>query len=148
MRGGGASSSKFSLMEFKRMSPQSSYATGFIPVETGFCTNPISFSGATSVVHKPVNHRDKPGGERKFACLRMKCLGSRVHRLTSSSEGRSAGTGSRLQQRLDRELTRCVSVCVGYLLEPNSEEFTTKKYNYLPLFRASCDCPESAVNEL
>ena len=50
--------------------PQSSYATGFIPVEIGFCTTPIPISGATSVVRKPVNHRDKPGGERKFACLR------------------------------------------------------------------------------
>jgi hypothetical protein len=50
--------------------PHSSYATGFIPVEIGFCTTPIPFSGATSVVQKPVNHRDKPGGESMFACLR------------------------------------------------------------------------------
>ena len=39
-------------------------------MEIGFCTTPIPFSGATSVVQKPENHWDKPNGEGKFACLR------------------------------------------------------------------------------
>jgi hypothetical protein len=53
----------------KFTSPQTRYATGFTPVEIGFCTTPISISGATRVVQRPVNHRGKPGGGQKFACL-------------------------------------------------------------------------------
>jgi hypothetical protein len=42
--------------------PQSSDGTGLIPVEMGFCTIPTPFSGALCVVHRPVDHRDEPGG--------------------------------------------------------------------------------------
>lgn len=45
---------------------QSNYSAGFIPVEPGFCTTLIQVLGATSVVQKPVNHRDKTGGEQRF----------------------------------------------------------------------------------
>ena len=58
------------LYESQGSSCQTSYGTGFIPVEIGFCTTPIPISGATCIVQKPVNHRDKPGGEWMFACWR------------------------------------------------------------------------------
>ena len=53
---------------------QPSSATGFTPVETGLCTTSRPASGATCVVQKPVNHRGKPGGERKNAGFRI-CVG-------------------------------------------------------------------------
>jgi aldehyde dehydrogenase (NAD+) len=49
--------------------PQSSAATGFTPVETGLCTTAVAISDAIGVVQKPVNHRDKPGGEKDIAGL-------------------------------------------------------------------------------
>lgn len=49
--------------------PQSTAATGLTPVETGLCTTPASILGAIDVVQKPLNHRDKPGGEEDIAAL-------------------------------------------------------------------------------
>ena len=48
---------------------QSTAATGLTPVETGLCTTPVSIFDATGVVKKPLNHRDKPGGEEDIAAL-------------------------------------------------------------------------------
>lgn len=46
-------------------------ATGFTLVEYGFCTTSLGrlsywsdFQLKRAVVHKPANHRDKPGGEQ------------------------------------------------------------------------------------
>ena len=46
-------------------------ATGFTPVEYGFCTTSLGslsywsvFQLKRAVVHKPAKHRDKPGGEQ------------------------------------------------------------------------------------
>jgi hypothetical protein len=45
------------------------FATGFTPVESGFCTTPVSLRGVRCVVQKPVNHWGKPSGERTFVPL-------------------------------------------------------------------------------
>jgi acyl-CoA reductase-like NAD-dependent aldehyde dehydrogenase len=58
--------------------PQSSAATGFTPVETGLCTTPVSILGAIGVVQKPVNHRDKPGGEKDIAGLNADAVRSQL----------------------------------------------------------------------
>ena len=49
----------------QQTNPESGYATGFIPVETGLCITRIPISDVTCVVQRPVNHRGKPGGERR-----------------------------------------------------------------------------------
>jgi type II secretory pathway pseudopilin PulG len=52
--------------------PETSNVTGAIPADMGFCKIRISGSGVLCVVQRPLNHRDKPGGEGNFTCLRTK----------------------------------------------------------------------------
>ncbi len=60
------------VVRFSRSQPN--YATGFIPVERGFCTTCTPRSDATWVVQGPEDHRGEPGGERWFAWLKASLL--------------------------------------------------------------------------
>jgi type II secretory pathway pseudopilin PulG len=63
--------------------PETSNATGAIPAYMGFCNIRIRGSGVLCVVQRPVNHRDKPGGEVKFTPLCPRCAirpSQQVHR--------------------------------------------------------------------
>ncbi len=67
-------------------------ATEFTPVETGLCTTSRPALGAMGMVQKPVNHRDKPGGEKKTDDLKRPSYGrSLVSRpfISSSVAGQS-----------------------------------------------------------
>ena len=78
--------------------PQSSAATGVNPVETGLCTTPVSIFDATGVVQKPVNHRDKPGGEEDIAALSADAVRSQLKiARTSQADWAAVTLPSRLQ---------------------------------------------------
>ncbi|MFO0998880.1 MAG: aldehyde dehydrogenase family protein [Planctomycetaceae bacterium] len=64
--------------------PQASSATGFTAVETDLCTTPVSIVDAISVVQKPVNHRDKPGGEKDIAGLNADTVRSQLRNARTS----------------------------------------------------------------
>lgn len=63
---------------------QSTAATGLTPVETGLCTTPASILGAIDVVQKPLNHRDKPGGEEGIAALSAEAVGLQLQTARTS----------------------------------------------------------------
>jgi acyl-CoA reductase-like NAD-dependent aldehyde dehydrogenase len=78
--------------------PQSSAATGFTPVETGLFTTPVSIPDATSVVQRPVKHRDEHSGEEDIAALsadavRLQLQTARI----SQAEWAARSVQSRLQ---------------------------------------------------
>ena len=57
------------------LSAQPNAATGFTPLDSGLCTRSRPASSATIVVQKPVNHRGRPGGERKNVGLKRPSSG-------------------------------------------------------------------------
>lgn len=64
--------------------PQATAVTGLTPVETGLCTTPASILGAIAVVQKPLNHRDKPGGEEGIAALSAEAVGLQLQTARTS----------------------------------------------------------------
>ncbi len=60
------------VVRFSRSQPND--ATGFTPVERGFCTTGAPRSVASWVVQMPENHRGKPGGEGRFGWLKASLL--------------------------------------------------------------------------
>lgn len=78
--------------------PQSSSAAGFTPVETGLCNTPASILDAIGVAQRPVNHRDKPGGESDIAGLNADTVRSQLKiARTSQLDWAASPVVSRLQ---------------------------------------------------
>lgn len=78
--------------------PQSTAATGLTPVETGLCTTPASILGAIDAVQKPLNHRDRPGGEEGIAALSVEAVGLQLQTArTSQADWAAVPLPSRLK---------------------------------------------------